>query len=174
MYLCTLAASSSLGPYTAACFRVAQSLQRGTGLPTGLPQDEARADAARWLKRAAVLGHADAQFECAAEYGLEGNSKQRDLSVMWCRKAAAKGQVSALMLLAGHLASGKGVKGKGGGVVEKPLAEAAECLRKAADAGHTEAAFNLAMMFREGQGGFHQFSARTKSRWSPKPLEVSR
>ena len=157
VYPCTLAASSSLVPYPAACFRVAQSLQRGTGLPTGLPQDEARVDATKWLKRAAILGHADAQFECAAEYGIHPKAdglgtKARDLTIMWCRKAAARGQVSALMLLAGHLTSEKLIKGKEGVVVGKQLAEAAECLRKAADAGHTEAAFDLAMLFREGQG----------------------
>jgi hypothetical protein len=62
------------------------------------------------LKRAAILGQANAQYEYAAEYGIhpeahELGAKARDLTIRWCRKAAAKGHVSALMLLAGHSAA---------------------------------------------------------------------
>ena len=46
----------SAAPYPKACFRAAQGLRSGTGLPTGLPRDEANADAVKWLKRAAELG----------------------------------------------------------------------------------------------------------------------
>jgi TPR repeat protein len=34
---------------------------------TGLPQTEAHAESIKWLKRAAELGHADAQFAYASE-----------------------------------------------------------------------------------------------------------
>jgi TPR repeat protein len=35
----------------------------------GLPQDEADADSVKWLKRAAELGHADAQHGKAVQVG---------------------------------------------------------------------------------------------------------
>ena len=34
----------------------------------------------------------------------------------------------------------------------RQLAEGVKCLRQAADAGHTKAAFNLAVLFRDGRG----------------------
>lgn len=45
-------------PYSEACFRVAQSLRSGTGLPTGMPRDQSNADAVKFLKLAAELGGA--------------------------------------------------------------------------------------------------------------------
>jgi TPR repeat protein len=77
------------------------------------------------------------------EAGPEAKVQANNECICWYRMAASQGQVSACALLGHHYTSGKlGTRG----------AEAVEFLRQAADAGHTEAAVELAGRFRAGRG----------------------
>ena len=119
--------------------RVALQLTNGAGggLPTGTPPEEAKLEARKWLLRAAELGHPQAQFSfaCFHHWGV-GTPHDGQAAVEWYRKAAKQGHAGAFFACGTWSSNNSGN---------------AAFLQQAADAGHTAAALELALIHREGR-----------------------
>lgn len=103
------------------------------------------ADAVKWYRKAADLGHAGAQWSlgyCYKNgYGVEENQVE---AVKWYRKAADQGHASAQCSLGYCYKMGNGV--------EKDMHEAVKLYRMAADQGEAIAQYNLGNCYRYGRG----------------------
>ena len=74
----------------------------------GVPQNYRKA--AKWVRRAAEQGHADAQFTLGLMYYHgEGLPQDNQEAARWARKAAEQGQVEAQYNLALSYANGEGL-----------------------------------------------------------------
>ena len=105
----------------------------------GVPQDYA--EAAKWYRKAADQGHADAQFSLGLMYASGRGVTQKDTQgTMWFRKAAST-QHTLFDLM-----------DRNGQGVSQDYAEAVKWYRKAAEQGHAKAQFNLGVMYDNGQG----------------------
>jgi TPR repeat protein len=102
-------------------------------------------EAAKWFRRAAELGNADAQVQLGLMYGGGYGVPNDDVEASkWFRKAAEQGHVR------GQLGLGAGYqKGRG---VPKDEAEAAKWYRKAAEQGNAEAQLRMGLAFNFGAG----------------------
>ncbi len=108
-----------------------------------LPKDSAAA--AKWYRRAAEQGLANAQFNLAVIYaGGDGVPKDDAEAVKWYRKAAEQGVVDAQFNL--------GVIYSGGDGVPKDDAEAVKWYRQAAEQGDADAQSSLGTLYVAGQG----------------------
>jgi TPR repeat protein len=92
--------------------------------------------ATQWWQKAAMLGHAGAQFNLGLCYeGREGVCKDAGKAAEWYRKAAEQDDPDAQCNLGLCYANGEGV--------HKDMAKAAEWWCKAAELGHAGAQHNL-------------------------------
>ena len=93
--------------------------------------------AAKWYRKAAEQGHAEAQYGLGCCYAKgTGVEKSYEEAMKWCRKAAEQGHAEAQYGLGYCYAKGTGV--------EKSYEEAVKWCRKAAEQGHAEAQYFLA------------------------------
>jgi hypothetical protein len=100
----------------------------------GVPQD--KSEAAKWYRRAAEQGNADAQRALGFCYDNgEGVTQDKVAAVKWYRKAADQGDAVAQCNLGVCYESGEGIP--------QDKAEAAKWYLKAADQGDTQAQNNL-------------------------------
>jgi len=106
----------------------------------GVPQDNV--EGAKWSRKAAEQGHADAQLAL----GLTGLGVPQDYAeaVKWLRKAAEQGRTFAQYNLGIMYAKGQGVP--------QDYAESVKWYRKAAEQGTVEAQYNLGIAYGKGQG----------------------
>lgn len=98
--------------------------------------------AAPWVLRAAEDGNADAQFLMATfcAQGRFGTKRDEAAAAEWLERGAAQGHAVSLLGLARHRL--------GEGLME----EAARHFRAAADHGHVEAQYSLALCYLDGMG----------------------
>jgi TPR repeat protein len=110
---------------------------------TGVKKDEK--EAARWYRKAALNGHANAMTCLGVMYadGL-GVKKDEKEAVKWYRKAADKGSTLAMKNLGLMYERGRGVA--------KDLNTAVEWYRKAAEQKLAEAQYYLGQMYEGGRG----------------------
>jgi len=102
-------------------------------------------EAARWYKRAASRGHADAQFALAQAHALgRGVPQSRKAALQWLERAAEGGHQPALLDLADLYRDGRGVK--------QDRARAAALLRRAAELGNPDASYSYAQLLAAGDG----------------------
>jgi TPR repeat protein len=118
-----------------------------------VPQDFA--EAAKWFRKAAEQGNADAQFKLGTMYD-NGQGVPRDYAeaTKWFRKAAEQGVVAAQYNLGLMYSSGQGVP--------QDFIEAAKWYGKAAEQGHPEAQFNLAVCCEDGRGVLQDYLEAAK------------
>ena len=134
------------------------------------------AEAARWFRKAADQGLADAQNDLGVMYqeGL-GVAQDSAAAVTWWRKAAEQGLPQAEYRLgaAYHRANG----------VEQNYEAALHWYRKAATQGEPEAQYELGVMFRNGEGvakaslwrpGYAMTSPDVAVQVSPHPSDAKR
>jgi len=101
--------------------------------------------AAKWYRKAAEQGHADAQNNLGVMYATGKGVTQNNIeAVKWFRKAAQQGHADAQNNLGWMYAAGKGV-------TQNDI-EAAKWFRKAAQQGHVQAQNNLGVMYATGKG----------------------
>ncbi len=102
-------------------------------------------EAVTWWRKAAELGHLEAQSDLAESYDI-GRGVRRDLrqSALWWRRAAHGGSARAQVNLGLCYALGKGVR--------KNRPKANHLYRRSAGAGNATAMFNLGVVYREGFG----------------------
>lgn len=110
---------------------------------SGFLQDKRMA--ADGFRKAAELGHADAQYRLGRMYA-EGDGLPRDMAqaAHWFRKAAEQGETDAQYRLGLMYAEGDGLP--------QDTAQALEWLRKAGDGGAAEAWYRLSVMYNSGLG----------------------
>lgn len=110
---------------------------------SGLTKDEA--EAAKWRRRAAEQGGANAQYNVGIMYnngkGVTADTRE---AMKWFRRAAAQEIPNALYMVGYMYANGRGVP--------KDNAEAAAWYRKAAEKGHSNAQNNLGVLYEYGNG----------------------
>jgi TPR repeat protein len=118
-----------------------------------VPQDFA--EAAKWFRKAADQGNADAQFKLGTMYD-SGQGVPRDYAeaTKWFRKAAEQGAVAAQYNLGLMYSSGQGVP--------QDFIEAAKWYGKAAEQGHPEAQFNLGVCCEDGRGVLQDYLEAAK------------
>ena len=121
----------------------------------GVPQDDA--EAAKWFRMAAELGHADAQHSLACHHYLAGTGVRDDaFAAKWYRKAAEQGHAKAQCCL-GDVYRGRGRPAPRGKGVAKDYAEAVKWYRKAAEQGDAQGQSSLGLMYRDGEGVPHDY-----------------
>ncbi|MGM9937587.1 MAG: hypothetical protein ACI38A_09595 [Candidatus Ornithomonoglobus sp.] len=100
-------------------------------------------EAAKWFRKAAEQGHAQAQYQLAKKY-FYGNGVQvnKDEGIKWYRKAAEQGHLEAQCKMGYLYNCGEGVQ------MDKK--EAARWYRKAAEQGNEDARHNLDRLRKEG------------------------
>lgn len=106
-----------------------------------------RAEAIKWLTKAAESGHAKAQLELGMLYfGYVSNDDVLDFKQAghWLQQAAEQGEVDAQYVLGEMYADGRGVI--------QDYVQAATWLKRAAQAGHLDAMYSLGMMYVAGNG----------------------
>ncbi len=103
-------------------------------------------EALYWFKKAAHLGHRDAQVQTALIYGRGGYRVPRDLkaSFDWWRQAALGGDQESQYKVAILYYNGEGVK--------RDYKGAFYWFEKAAQKGHSAAQYHLAEMYKQGLG----------------------
>jgi uncharacterized protein len=102
-------------------------------------------EAARWFRRAALQGHAGAEFCLASQLAAgEGVAQDYTEAVKWFGLAASQGDAEAQFRLGEMLNEGRGMK--------PDHAAAATWFRKAADHGDAGAQFSLGLLYSTGQG----------------------
>jgi hypothetical protein len=102
-------------------------------------------EAVQWLRKAANLENAQAQFNLAVLYASGmGMPQDNEYAALLFRKAANQGIAAAQFNL--------GVMYREGAGVERDFAEAASWLQKAAIQGNAEAQFDLAYLYAQGRG----------------------
>ena len=97
------------------------------------------------FQHAAAAGNADAEYNLGVccKLGI-GMAPDRAAARQWYRRAAEKGQASALLALADLLADEA--------ASDADLGEAANCYRAAGEAGRASAFFSLGQLFERGRG----------------------
>ncbi len=116
---------------------------RSFGSSRRVPQDYT--EAARWYRKAADQGDADAQFTLGRMYGKgEGVAQDHEEAAKWSRKAAEQGHAGGQNNL--------GVACQFGLGVPQDYEEAAKWYRKAAEQGNTNAQVNLGALYDKGEG----------------------
>jgi len=119
----------------------------------GVEQDHV--EAAKWFRKSAEAGDADAQFNLGIMYrNGEGVEKDHVEAVKWYRKAAEAGFANAQFNLGLMYREGEGV--------EQDHVEAVKWYRKAAEAGHATAQNNLGAMYGTGEGVEEDFAKALK------------
>jgi TPR repeat protein len=111
----------------------------------GLEHDEEKA--AEWWQKAALQGHADAQYNLGRAYGggvLGGVTPDYFKAVMWLRMAVGQGYVKAQYELGRQLLRGKGTV--------KDKEEAVTLLRPLAEGGSAGAQIMLGQCYANGEG----------------------
>ena len=109
----------------------------------GIAQDYA--EAARWYRKAAELGNADAQCALGVMYHNGYGVAQNDAeAAKWYRKAAEQGHIAAQLSLGILYDDGRGV--------EQDYTEAAKWYRAAAEQGNDAAQFCLGYDYEHGEG----------------------
>ena len=105
-----------------------------------------KAESAKWYRRAAERGHADAQYILGLMYfeGDMGVPWDDAEAVKWCRRAAEQGHSEAQGILGDIYARGK--------LVPLDTVEAVKWYRRAAEQGDAEAQYSLGWMYHLGQG----------------------
>ncbi len=107
--------------------------------------DKNPAAAFRWIARAAVQGHAVAQYRLATLYAAgRGTSADPARALSWFRASAAQGNRKAMHALAIAYAQGQGTA--------KNPAEAARWFSRAASLGYVDSEFDLAVLYERGEG----------------------
>lgn len=121
--------------------------------------------AAKWWRKAAEQGHAEAQYQLGnMNYDREIGEQQDDAkAVVWWRKAAEQGNVDAQNALGWMYEYGRGV--------QRDNSEAAQWYLKAAEQGLAIAQSNIADMYLVGQGVRRDFTKA--SEWYQKAAEQS-
>lgn len=118
--------------------------------------------AARRFRKAADLGHAEAQYRLGFLYRSgDGVEKDAEEGARWYRKAADQGLAEAQFYLGIAYGNGAGI--------EKDTSAAAEWFRKAADQGHAEAQARIGIMYSEGIGV--EKDARLAATWYRKAAD---
>ena len=102
-----------------------------------------QAEAAKWYRKAAEMGLAEAQYQLGEYYEFRREPDARENAVTWFRKAAEQGHREAQYRLGWMLETGRGTEQD---------AEAAFWYRKAAKKGHLEAMCALAGLYEVGHG----------------------
>lgn len=103
------------------------------------------AEAARWYRKAATLGHAPSQCLLGDMYRTgAGIAKDEAEAVTLYRASADLGFAPAQHYLGVMLATGQGVR--------KDLVEAVQWSRKAAEQGHPRAQYTMGQSYRKGEG----------------------
>lgn len=111
-----------------------------------LPEDEAKAEAAKWFKKSAELGFAEAQNTLGWIYNNgDGVQKDEAEAFKWFSKAAEQGHAKSQLKLGHCYASGDGVP--------KDEAEAVKWYRKAAEQGLAGAQNILGNIYLSGVKG---------------------
>ena len=112
---------------------------------TGQGAHQDYAEAARWYRKAADQGYAEAQNNLGAMYGNGHGVHQDDAeAVKWYRQAAEQGHAEAQYNLGSMYHNGDGVR--------EDYAEALRWYRQAAEQGNASAQHNLGVMYSNGQG----------------------
>ena len=107
------------------------------------PQDYS--EAVRWWRKAAELGHAQAQCNLGVMYSSgQGVTEDKAEAVRWYRKAAEQGLAIAQSNLGIMYYRGEGVP--------QDKSEAVRWYRKAAEQGHADAQCDLGVMYDNGEG----------------------
>ena len=102
-------------------------------------------EAAKWYRRAAEQGHADAHHQIGEMYTHGWGFPKNDVeAAKWYHRAAERGQITAHHMLAEMYAYGRGVP--------KDNAEVAKWYRRAAEQGDNSAQYNLGMKYAKGEG----------------------
>ncbi|MBQ0062898.1 MAG: sel1 repeat family protein [Prevotella sp.] len=102
-------------------------------------------EAAKWFRKAAEQGDADAQYNLGAcYYNGYGVTKSYAEAAKWYRKAAEQGDADAQCML--------GICYYGGDGVAKNYTEAVKWYRKAAEQGLAQAQYNLGNSYNNGKG----------------------
>ena len=123
-----------------AQFELAQAYENGDGdVERDLPE------ALKWYRRAAELGHVEAQRKLS-EWYFKGEVVEEDRveAVKWCRKAAEQGHAESQNVLGRCYSEGWGV--------EQDRTEAVKWYRKAAEQGVGVGQYNLAFCYEFGMG----------------------
>ncbi|MFO1313152.1 MAG: tetratricopeptide repeat protein [Burkholderiales bacterium] len=122
-----------------AQYRVGLMYEYGKGFPAN------KAEAVRWIRRAADQNHASAQTELGILYTLgEGIAKDDAQAVAWFRKAAAQGNPTAQYNLGLLIAKGTGAK--------FDLPQAIGWFQKAAAQGMAPAQTKIGVAYEFGEG----------------------
>ena len=102
-------------------------------------------EAAAWFRKAALQGHAAAQYNlgCLYEHGLGVQASDAE-AIDWFRKAAEQGFAAAQNNLSRFYAAGRGTT--------RDDAEAVAWCRKSAENGNATAQYRLASMYWQGRG----------------------
>jgi hypothetical protein len=104
-----------------------------------------RAEAAKWIRKAAELGYADAQLDLGSLYqNGDGVPKDQVEAAKWYRKAAEQGYANAELNLGSLYYKGEGVA--------QDYAEALKWYHKGANQGYAYCQNNLGMMYDKGEG----------------------
>ena len=103
----------------------------------GISVERSAKQARAWYKKAAELGHADAQFEMAKGF----DASERGQAAQWYRRAAAQGHADAQYALAA-------LQLQGLGIAQDPIS-ALTWYALAAEQGHASAQFALAQLLKE-------------------------
>jgi hypothetical protein len=110
---------------------------------------------AKWFMEAAILGHADAQYNLGKSFATGSGVKQSGKeAINWYGKASAQGHVEALYQLGLSYAEGKGVK--------KDDRKAADLLKKAAGKGNLAAKYRLGILYCTGKGVSRDYARAVK------------
>ncbi len=117
----------------------------GMGHLSGIGLKKDPAEAVKWFRQAAEMGHAGAQYALGIAYfqGL-GVSKNTGESIKLFQQAANQGHTEAEFLLGASYFNGVGVT--------KNEVESVKCYRRAAANGHIESQYILGVAYHEGVG----------------------
>lgn len=119
-------------------------------------------EALKWIRRAAELGHQDAQYRLGCMYNNGQSVVQNYVeAVKWYRKAAEQGHKEAQCNLGFMYENGQGVK--------QDYAEAVKWYWNAAQQGDVNAQCNLGFMYETGQGVAQNYTEAEK--WYLKAAE---
>lgn len=119
-------------------------------------------EALKWYRKAAELGHAEAQFNLGEMYVLgKGVSNDYYEAANWFLKSAEQGNVGAQIYL--------GMMYDGGDGVSQDDSEAAKWFQKAAEQGDEHAQFTIGLRYKRGEGVAQDYHAAAK--WFRKAAE---
>ena len=112
-------------------------------------------EAAKWFRRAAEQGYAEAQYNLGRMYDYgQGVPQDQQEAVRWYRLAADQGLAAAQHNLGGKYYQGKGVL--------QNYPEAVKWFRLAAGQGLSDSQYNLGVMYLKGQGMPKDFQEAVK------------